>query len=249
MLFQQPIPDAEQADNAEQQQQYVDGLGETRRKDIAGCFEKSIPELAKTAYEANTKRFRVCPSIGKAVVLAGIAMGSIWSAGTTILQFFATDVGLSASVVWSFGDLSRATYKTDIIMGIVVLIGFVFFYLCSWRFNVMLSGDDAATGSGVNVKALRFLSLLVASMLTAVCVSFLGIIGFVGIICPHVMKRIIGYDHKYLIPSSCICGSLLLLIADTLSKALGNGTALPVGAITSIIGAPFFLYIIFSKRE
>ena len=184
-----------------------------------------------------------------AVVLAGIAMGSIWSAGTTILQFFATDVGLSASVVWSFGDLSRATYKTDIIMGIIVLIGFVFFYLCSWRFNVMLSGDDAATGSGVNVKALRFLSLLVASMLTAVCVSFLGIIGFVGIICPHVMKRIIGYDHKYLIPSSCICGSLLLLIADTLSKALGNGTALPVGAITSIIGAPFFLYIIFSKRE
>ena len=76
MLFQQPIPDAEQTNNAEQQQQYVDGLGETRGKDIAGCFEKSIPELAKTAYEANTKRFRVCPSVGKAVVIAGIKRNS-----------------------------------------------------------------------------------------------------------------------------------------------------------------------------
>ena len=183
------------------------------------------------------------------VVLAGIAVGSIWSAGTTILQYYATDVGLSASVVWSFGDLSRATYKTDLIMFIVVFVGIIFFYISSWRYNAILSGDNQAKSMGVNVSLLRFLSLLVSSLITAVCVSFLGIIGFVGIICPHIMKKIVGNNHKFLIPASVLSGSLLLLISDTLSRTIGNGSALPVGAITSLIGAPFFLYIIFSKKE
>lgn len=183
------------------------------------------------------------------VVLAGIAVGSVWTAATTILQFYATDVGISAAVVWSFGDLGRATYKTDAIMFAVVLLGLVFFQLMAWRFNSLLSGEQAARSMGVHVDLLRFISLLLASVITAVCVSFLGIIGFVGIICPHVTKKLLGQDHRFSIPLSALSGSLLLLMADTLSRSIGNGSALPVGAITSLLGAPFFIAIIFSRKE
>ena len=182
------------------------------------------------------------------VVLAGVAIGSVWTAATTILQFYATDVGLSAAVIWTFGDLGRATYKTDVIMAIVVVVGLTVFIITSWRLNALLTGDAAAKSMGVNVNTLRFVSMLMASMITAVCVSFLGMIGFVGIICPHVIKKIIGQDHRVSIPASALAGSILLLLADTLSRSMGNGSALPVGAITSILGAPFFLAIILFRK-
>ena len=183
------------------------------------------------------------------VVLSGMAIGSVWTAATTILQFYATDVGLSAAVVWSFGDLGRATYRTDAIMAVTVLIGFVFFFLMAWKYNALLSGEATAKTMGVNVEGLRFASLLLASVITAVCVSFLGIIGFVGIICPHVIKKCLGQDHRVTVPASCLAGSLLLLLADTVSRSVGSGSALPVGAITSLLGAPFFIAIIFTGKE
>lgn len=183
------------------------------------------------------------------VVLAGMAIGSVWTAATTILQFYATDVGISAAVVWNFGDLGRATYRTDAIMFAVVALGFLYFLLMSWRFNALLSGEATAKTMGIHVEALRFSSLLLASVITAVCVSFLGIIGFVGIICPHVTKKLLGQDHRVSIPASALSGSLLLLFADTLSRSMGGGSALPVGAITSLLGAPFFMVIIFSRKE
>lgn len=183
------------------------------------------------------------------VVLAGIAIGSVWTAATTILQFYATDVGLSAAVIWNFGDLGRATYRTDAIMFAVVLAGLLFFCRMAWQYNALLSGEAAAKSMGIHVDGLRFFSMLLASVITAVCVSFLGIIGFVGIICPHVTKRLLGQDHTFSIPVSALSGSLLLLLADTLSRSMGNGSALPVGAITSLLGAPFFIAIIFSRKE
>ena len=183
------------------------------------------------------------------VVLAGMAIGSVWTAATTILQFYATDVGLSAAVVWSFGDLGRATYRTDAIMAATVLAGLVFFMLMAWKYNALLSGEATAKTMGIHVEGLRFVSLLLSSVITAACVSFLGVIGFVGIICPHVTKKLLGQDHRVTIPVSCLMGSLLLVLADTLSRSLGSGSALPVGAITSLLGAPFFIAIIFSRKE
>lgn len=182
------------------------------------------------------------------VVLSGIAIGSVWTAATTILQFYATDVGLSAAVVWSFGDLGRATYTTDTIVCVLVVISVVFFMTMSWKYNALLSGEATAKTMGVNVEGLRFVSLLLASLITAACVSFWGIIGFVGVICPHVTKRLLGQDHRITIPVSCLSGSLLLLIADTMSRSIADGSALPVGAITSLLGAPFFIAIIFGRK-
>lgn len=183
------------------------------------------------------------------VVLSGMAIGSVWTAATTILQFYATDVGLSAAVIWNFGDLGRATYRTDGIMATVVLVGVVYFMVMSWKFNALLSGEATAKTMGVSVEGLRFTAMLLASVITAVCVSFLGVIGFVGIICPHVTKKLLGQDHRVTIPVSCMSGSILLLLADTLSRSMGGGSALPVGAITSLLGAPFFIAILFSRKE
>lgn len=182
------------------------------------------------------------------VVLAGIALGTVWTAVTTLLQFFATDVGLSSAVVWTFGDLGRATFKTDWIMFAVVAVGAVTFFVLRWRYNALATDENVAKSLGVRVGVLRFVSLLMASLITAVCVSFLGIIGFIGIICPHAMRRILGNDHRFLIPASLISGSVLLLFADIISTLVGHGTALPVGAVTAILGGPFFLYLIFAKK-
>ena len=183
------------------------------------------------------------------VVLSGMAIGSVWTAATTILQYYATDVGLSAAVIWSFGDLGRATYRTDMIMLVAAVAGIVYFTIMAWKYNALLSGEATAKTMGVNVEGLRFASMLLASVITAVCVSFLGVIGFVGVICPHISKKLLGQDHRVTIPVSCLSGSLLLLFADTLSRTLGDGSALPVGAITSLLGAPFFVAVILSGKE
>ena len=182
------------------------------------------------------------------VVLAGIALGTVWTALTTLLQFFATDVGLSAAIIWTFGDLGRATYETDWIMLGVVAISCIVFIVLQWRYNALASGEDVAKSLGIRVGLLRFVSLLLSSLITAVVVSYLGIIGFVGIICPHAMKRIIGNNHKVLIPASIMAGSVLLLFSDLISRLIGNGTVLPIGAITSLLGGPFFLYLIFARK-
>jgi iron complex transport system permease protein len=134
-------------------------------------------------------------------------------------------------------------------MAAVVIPAVFFFLLMSWKYNALLSGEATAKTMGIHVEGLRFASLLIASVITAACVSFLGIIGFVGIICPHVTKKLLGQDHRVTIPVSCLMGSLLLLLADTMSRSLGSGSALPVGAITSLLGAPFFIAIIFSRKE
>ena len=183
------------------------------------------------------------------VVLAGIAMGTMWNALTSLMQFYATDVSLSAAVIWSFGDLSRATYKIDLIIAIVVVLSSVMFGIFSNKYNAVLSGDDMAKSVGIRLESFRFISLLVASLITAICIANLGIIGFVGIVCPHIAKRIFGHDHKLTIPGSILIGAILLLLSDTLARTIGNGTAIPVGIITSLVGAPFFIYIVFRKKR
>ena len=182
------------------------------------------------------------------VILCGIALGFLFTALTTILQFYATDVGLSAAVIWTFGDLGRATFETDWIMLAVVGVGVAAFLLLQWRYNALGLGEEVASSLGVKVSLLRFFTLLVASMITAVIVSYLGMIGFVGIICPHIMRRIIGNDHRFLIPSSFLAGSVLLLFSDIFSRLVGGGSTIPIGAVTALLGAPFFLALVFFRK-
>ena len=118
-----------------------------------------------------------------------------------------------------------------------------------WDYNAMANGNDLAKTLGVKTEALTIISLLLASLITAVCVSFLGIIGFVGLIAPQIMKKFIGDDFRFLIPTSFLFGSNLLLLSDLLGRVVINGSSLPVGAITSLLGGPMFIYLLLRERD
>ena len=147
-------------------------------------------------------------------------------------------------VFWTFGDLGRINWNELFIITIVVFAGSLYFLFNRWSFNALDSGDATAISLGVDVDGLRFKSMALASLITAVSVSFVGIIGFVGLIAPQIMRRIIGEDHRFLIPSSALLGSFILLGADTIARTIIAPIILPVGTITSFLGAPLFLYLL-----
>lgn len=184
-----------------------------------------------------------------AIVLAGVAVSAIFQAGTTLIQYFASDTQVASAVYWTFGDLGRASYKTDLIMFIVVAVSTLFFFLKRWDFSAMSGGLAYAKTLGVNTRFMTIMSLLLASLITSVTVSFLGIIGFVGLTAPQFMKRIVGDDYRYLLPSSFLAGALLLLISDILGRLPIFGTSVPVGVVTSLIGGPVFLAILLRRKK
>lgn len=184
-----------------------------------------------------------------AIVLAGVAVSAIFQAGTTLIQYFASDTQVASAVYWTFGDLGRASYKTDLIMFIVVAVSTLFFFLKRWDFSAMSGGITYAKTLGVNTRFMTIMSLLLASLITSVTVSFLGIIGFVGLTAPQFMKRIVGDDYRFLLPSSFLAGALLLLISDILGRLPIFGTSVPVGVVTSLIGGPVFLAILLRRKK
>lgn len=182
-------------------------------------------------------------------VLLGVTFGTFCTGVTTIIQYFASDTTLATAVYWSFGDLGRAGYIDDLIILVVAAISLVFFIVFAYRYNALLLGEDTSRTLGIDLNVFRFISLLLASLLTAVCVSLVGIIGFIGLIVPQVMRKLVGNDHKILIPSSALFGSVVLLISDIIARTILNGFTLPVGAVTSIIGAPIFIIMLLLGRK
>ena len=182
-------------------------------------------------------------------VLVGITFGTFCTGVTTLLQYFASDTTLATAVYWSFGDLGRANYVDDLIILVVTAVSLIFFLVFSYRYNAMLLGEDTSSTLGINLNVFRFISLLLASLLTAVCVSLVVIIGFIGLIVPQVMRKLVGNDHRYLIIGSSLMGSVVLLFSDIISRILLNGFSLPVGAVTSILGAPIFIIILLAGRK
>ena len=180
----------------------------------------------------------------ESVVLAGVAFGSLFSAASTLVQYFAEDVQVAAMVFWTFGDLGRISWQEVGILSALIVGVFIYFQFHRWDYNALDSGEDAAKGLGVHVEQIRFRSMLAASLITAVAVSFMGIIGFIGLIAPQMMRRVLGVDHRFLIPASAVIGAALLLFSDTLARTMISPVVLPVGAITSFFGAPLFLFLL-----
>lgn len=183
------------------------------------------------------------------VILSGIALGSLYSAITTIIQYFAVDTQIASAIYWTFGDVGRASFRDDWIMLAVTGVAIALFSFLAYPLNALSGGDSFAKSLGVKTGLLRFIALLTASAVSAVIISSLGIIGFLGIVAPHIARRFVGNDHRVLIPASCLMGAVLLEVSDILSRLVLNGTSLPVGAVTALFGAPFFLYIIFRRKE
>jgi iron complex transport system permease protein len=178
------------------------------------------------------------------MVLSGVALGALFTAGTMFLQFFADDVQLAAMVFWTFGDVARASWRELAILCVITLAATGYFIMNTWNYNAVDAGDETAKGLGVNVERVRLFGMLVASLVTAVTVAFLGIIGFVGLVCPHVVRRLIGGDNRFLIPATAVIGALLLLISDTAARLVLSPHLLPVSILTAFMGAPVFIYLI-----
>ena len=185
----------------------------------------------------------------EAMILAGVAISSLFSAGTILIQYFARDVQVAAAVFWTFGDLGRVVWSEIAIMSIVVVIGVMYYLFRRWDYNALDSGEESAKSLGVNVGKVRFGGMLISSLITAILVSFLGVIGFIGLIAPQIMRRILGGDHRYLIAASGLAGALLLLISDILARVIISPIVLPIGAVTSFFGAPLFLYLLVGRYK
>jgi len=180
----------------------------------------------------------------EAMILAGVALGSLFTAGTMFLQYFADDVQLAAMVFWTFGDVGRASWRELLAIVIVTLASSVYFLFNRWNYNAVDAGEETARGLGVSVTQIRIIGMAVASLLTATIIAFVGVIGFVGLICPHMVRRIVGDDHRFLVPGSLLAGALLLLAADTVARLILAPNVLPVAILTAVTGAPMFLYLL-----
>lgn len=179
------------------------------------------------------------------MVLTGVALSSLFSAGVMFLQYFSDDTQLAAVVFWTFGDVGRATWDTLPFMAVIVGIATVYFLLNRWNYNAIDAGDETAQGLGVNVKRVRLIGMTVAALVSAVIVALLGVIGFVGLVCPHIVRRIIGSDQRFLIPGSAIAGGILLLASDTVARVIVAPYVLPVAVLTAFMGAPVFIWLLF----
>jgi iron complex transport system permease protein len=179
------------------------------------------------------------------LILAGVALSSLFTGGSTLLQYFADETKISAVVFWTFGNLGSVGWPELLILAVVFLAAMVYFLLNRWNYNAMESGADTAKSLGVNTRAVMLISMCICSLAAAVAVSFVGIISFVGLVAPHMMRRFVGNDYRYLIPCSAAAGALLLILADTFGRLIIAPVILPIGAITSFLGAPMFLYLLF----
>ena len=185
----------------------------------------------------------------ESIVLAGTALSSLFSAGTALIQYFGSDVEIGAALFWTFGDLGRVSWPEVGILTAVTCICILYFMAMRWNYNALANGEETAKSLGVKTFRVRFWGLICASLLTAVSVSFMGMIGFIGLIGPQIMKRVTGGDHRFLIPASALMGAVILLLADTCARTIVSPVILPVGAITSLLGAPMFFYMLLRGKR
>jgi iron complex transport system permease protein len=179
-----------------------------------------------------------------AIILTGTALHSLFLSGTYLIQYIANETDLARVVFWSFGDVARSSWMEIWILAGGVLLITVFLALFRWDLNALASGDDTAKGLGVRVEQIRLSGMFTATLVAAMATAFHGIIGFLGLIAPHMARRIVGEDHSILVPFSSVLGALLLLLADTLGRVFIGSGSLPVGVITSFLGAPLFLFLL-----
>ncbi|ADM99541.1 FecCD family ABC transporter permease [Dickeya dadantii] len=182
------------------------------------------------------------------VVLFGIALVFTFNALVSILQFIANEDTLQGLVFWTMGSLARSSWEKLGILLLVLAIVMPLSMMSSWKLTALRLGEDRAISFGINVRRLRLATLLRISFLSALSVAFVGPIGFIGLVAPHIARMIFGEDHRFYLPASALTGALVLSLASVVSKNLLPGVIIPVGIVTSLVGVPFFLSIILRNR-
>lgn len=177
------------------------------------------------------------------VVLAGIMIGSLFSALVSLVKFSAdTEQQLPAISYWLMGGLDNASFGTLVIGAVPILLGIAVLYLLRWRMNLLPLSEDEARASGVNVRALRAVTVICATMITAACVSMCGQVGWIGLLVPHICRMKFGSNHMALIPASISVGAAFTVVVDTVARSV-SAAEIPISILTAIIGAPFFIVL------
>lgn len=192
------------------------------------------------------KRANMTP---ESLILFGVALGAFFSALTMFLQYFADDTDAVATLFWTFGDLSKAGLDIVGVITLTLIIVAIIYFKLFWKLDALMLGNEHAKALGIDTKKLTFRVMILASLLSALSVAFFGIIGFIGLIAPHLVRLIVGSSHKYMIPLSMLSGGGLLLFADIISRTLLLPIVIPVGIFTSLLGAPLFLYFLYKKKR
>lgn len=182
------------------------------------------------------------------LVLSGITVLFFFQSLQSLLQFMASPEVLQQIVFWLFGTLLKANWTSVSVSGLILVICLPLVLRDIWNLTAMRLGDANAASLGLNLQAMRQRTFIIVALLTSAAVCFVGTIGFVGLIAPHVSRAVIGEDHRYAIPLSAITGSIILISASVLGKMLSPGTAIPVGIITAIAGIPMLMAVILSHK-
>ena len=185
----------------------------------------------------------------ESMILLGIALSFFFQALLSLLQYSANIEALQQIVFWTMGSMQRANWTANAILAVVVAAAIPFCVVNSWRLTALRLGDDRAAALGIDVKRLRLTTLLVASFLAASAVAFTGIIGFIGLVGPHVARMLVGEDQKFFLPGAAAAGAMLLSVAYAVSLSIIPGLAIPIGIITSLVGVPFFVFLIFTRAR
>ena len=179
------------------------------------------------------------------IVLAGVAISSMLSGATTLIQYFANEIQLTSLVFWTFGDLGSTGWEDLRPMGIMVLILLVYCFAHRWDYNALLNGEETAVSLGIHVQRLTLTNMVLCCLTCSIIVSNVGLINFIGLVARHIVRMVVGNNHVYLIPGSVLAGAALLLLGDLIARVAIMPIVLPIGAITSFLGGPLFLYLLF----
>jgi iron complex transport system permease protein len=183
------------------------------------------------------------------IVLLGITLVFTFNALLALVQYLASEQALSAVVFWTMGSLTRATWPKLAITTVVVAIALPLFMRRAWALTALRLGDDKAASFGVNVRWLRLETMMIISLLAAVPVAFVGTIGFIGLVGPHIARMLVGEDQRYFLPASVLSGAAILSLTSVVSKSIVPGTIFPIGIITALVGVPFLFSLIMSTRR
>ena len=217
------------------------GLGSTSGFGIPLCA--FLGSIAVALVILGLSKFRQVSPEG--IVLAGVAISSMFTGATTLIQYFADEVQLSTLVFWTFGDLGSTGWDDLGGMTAIVTVLCVYCFLHRWDYNALLSGEETAISLGINVKRLTLINMVLCCLCSSVIVSNVGLISFIGLVAPHIVRMVVGNNHVYLIPGSVLGGATLLLLGDLFARTVISPVILPIGAITSFLGGPLFLYLLF----
>lgn len=183
------------------------------------------------------------------MILAGIAVKFFFDSLTSLMQYISTDETLSSIVFWLFGSVSNTKPKEIIILLLSFVLSFIIIIKDSHKLTTLRFGEDRARSLGVNVKTLKIKTFIIVSILCSIGVSFAGVIGFIGVIAPHISRKIVGEDQRYYLISSSLVGAILLVISSGLSKLVKPGAILPIGIIASLVGLPLIFIFFFGGKH